>query len=115
MKYDLENRTKEYSKKIVRFVKRIRITTVNENIIKQLLRSSTSIGANYYEANGAISKTDFRSKVFVCKKEAKETVYWLDLLDELLDSGEKKELEILRNETKEIMLIFSKICSTLKN
>ena len=114
MKYDLENRTKDYSKKILKFVKDLNITIVNENLIKQLLRSATSIGANYHEANGAISKSDFKSKIFICKKEAKETLYWLDLLFEVVDNRKIREIEILNKEAKEIMLIFSKISSTLK-
>lgn len=114
MKYDLETRTKEYSKKLLKFIKSLNITIVNENLIKQVLRSATSIGANYHEANGAISKSDFKSKIFICKKEAKETLYWLDLLSEVVDSNSVKELEVLDREAKEIMLIFSKISSTLK-
>lgn len=115
MEYNLEERTKVFSKKLLKFFRKIKISTINDNVIKQVLRSSTSIGANYCEANGATSKSDFRSKIFISKKEAKETLYWLDLFEELADDDTKKELEILKDEAKQIMLIFSKIGSSLGN
>ncbi len=52
---------------------------LNSNIISQLLRSATSVGANYHEANAASSKNDFRNKIYICRKEIQETEYWLDL------------------------------------
>ena len=106
--YDLEDRTYNLSRTIVQFVKTIHINTVNENIIKQLLKAGTSVGANYREANGAESKRDFCHKIAICKKESKETKYWLKLL---FDANPEKELEgknILK-EIKELILIFSKI------
>lgn len=94
--------------------KKITITQINLNIINQLLRSATSIWANYYEANGASSKKDFRNKIFICRKEAQETYYRLDLL---LDVEEiyNKELKVLYKESKELVLIFNKISSSLKD
>ena len=78
--YDLENRTLKFSVAILLFVKKVKIDQINTPLINQLIRSATSIGANYCEANGASSKKDFRNKIYICKKEAKETKYWLQLI-----------------------------------
>lgn len=115
MEYDLELRTNEFSKSLLRFVRKIKISVTNENIVKQVLRSATSVGANYCEANGAVSKTDFRAKIFICKKEAKETLYWVELLKELIDSDNINELVRIESEAKQLMLIFSKIGTSLSN
>lgn len=80
MKYDLEERTTVFSEKIIEFCKKIPKNTINLPVIDQLIRSGTSIGANYMEANGASSKRDFKNKIFICKKEARETKYWLRIL-----------------------------------
>ena len=78
-KYDLEERTYVFGKKIIELCQNTSQTLITNPIISQLIRSGTSIGANYREANGASSKQDFRNKVFICKKEAKETEYWLKM------------------------------------
>jgi len=77
---------------------------------EQLIRSATSIGANFIEAKNGSSKRDFRNKVFISKKEASETLYWLKLLDEFTDSSELKSLQ---KECHEIILILQKIINTL--
>ena len=77
-KYDLEDRTAKFSDEIIEFSRGIKKDIINTPLISQLVRSATSIGANYCEANGASSKNDFRNKVFICKKEARETKYWLE-------------------------------------
>jgi len=77
MDYNLEGRTMKFSENIIDLIKTIKINEINKPIIKQLIRSATSIGANYNEANGASSRKDFKNKIFICKKEAKETKYWL--------------------------------------
>ena len=85
-------------------------------IINQLIRSGTSIGANYREANGAASKKDFQNKIFICKKESKETLYWLELMGEAInDEKQKINCRKLWQETKELTLIFSKIAHSTKN
>jgi len=61
MNYDLEKRTKKFSKEIIKFLKKIRINEINRSLISQLVRSATSVGANYCEANGASSKKDFKN------------------------------------------------------
>ena len=63
MQYDLEERTKKFSKEVIRFLLKIKMNEINRNIVSQLSRSATSVGANYCEANGASSKKDFRNKM----------------------------------------------------
>ncbi len=113
MNYDLENRTRVFSKNILCFCKKIKINYLNSNIISQLLRSSTSVGANYCEANNASSKNDFRNKIYLSRKEIQETEYWLDLLAEICEIND--ELQKLQKETRELILIFNKITFSLKN
>jgi four helix bundle protein len=72
-KYNLEERTAKFGEDIIGLCQSIKQNTVNRSIVDQLIRSSTSIGANYMEANGASSKKDFRNKMHICKKEAQET------------------------------------------
>jgi len=108
MKYDLEERTEKFGKETVAFCKSVVLTTISKPIISQLIRSGTSVGANYMEANGADSKKDFKAKISICKKEAKETMYWLKILLEV----EPKKEEIankLWQEAHELSLIFGAI------
>jgi len=114
IKYDLEERTLIFSKEIIKFLKNQKVTILNKNVIYQLLRSSTSVGANYREANGAISKKDFKNKIHICKKEIQETKYWLELMGELIKEKEKEELKKLFQEAHELTLIFNKIAGKLK-
>ncbi|MCL5094234.1 MAG: four helix bundle protein [Patescibacteria group bacterium] len=81
--YDLEERTLNFSKEIIRFCKGLSKNTVNFELISQLIRSACSIGANYIEANEALSKKDFIHRVKISRKEAKETIYWLNLVLEI--------------------------------
>ncbi len=114
MKYDLEWRLVKFSKDILHTVKKITITQINSNIINQVLRSATSIWANYHEANWASSKKDFRNKIHICRKETQETYYRLDLLLDI-EKIYNDELKTLFKESKELTLIFNKISSSLKN
>jgi four helix bundle protein len=114
MQYDLEERTKLFSKKVIKILTRIKKSIINESIIKQLIRSATSVGANYCEANGAASRKDFKNKIYICRKEIQETKYWLELIAET-NQEEIKELRLLWKEAHELTLIFNKIGSSLKN
>ena len=76
--------------------------------IKQLIRSSGSVGANYIEANNALSKKDFQMRVKICKKEAKESKYWLQLLETINDQAEQDRIE-LEKESEELTYIFAAI------
>ena len=114
--YDLEERTTVFSENLIDFCKKCPKTVITMPLIDQGLRSGTSIGANYCEANGASSKKDFKNKIFICKKEGKETLYWLRLIGRALDEEElKEECRKLWQEAKELTLIFSKIAYSTKN
>lgn len=113
MRYDLEERTRNFSKEIIRFLVKIKKNKFNENIISQFIRSATSVGANYCEANGASSKKDFNNKIHICRKEIQETKYWIELLAEA-NPEEKDNLKKLWKEAHELTLIFNKISTSLK-
>ncbi len=107
-KYDLEERTFQFAKDCRLAIKRIKKNITNIPDCKQLIRSSGSVGANYIEANESLSKKDFIYRIKVCRKEAKESVYWLRLL--LTDkTNQRNELEILKEEATELKKIFSAI------
>ncbi len=72
-KYDLEERTALFGESVIRLCRKIKQDNIVSPIINQLVRSATSVGANYMEANGASSKRDFINKIFICKKELQET------------------------------------------
>ena len=107
--YDLEERTLKFAKKVRAFVKKLPRTTANNEDGRQLIRSSGSVGANYIEANEALSKKDFVMRIKICRKEAKESRYWL----KVVDTGNSKELEKTRqeliSEATELMNIFGAI------
>lgn len=113
-KYDLESRTLQFSNEIIVLVKKLNRDVINSPLINQLVKSATSIGANYCEANGASSKKDFHNKIYICKKECKETKYWLEIIAEA-NQEQKEECKKLWKEAQELTLIFSKIALTLKN
>ncbi|MFZ1719719.1 MAG: four helix bundle protein [Candidatus Moraniibacteriota bacterium] len=107
-KYNLEERTALFAENLIVFLKGVKENTLNRTIVNQLIRSGTSIGANYCEADGAESKKDFQHKIGICKKEAKETKYWIHMLS-ILHPEKKSELRVLWKESQELTLIFSKI------
>ncbi len=113
MIYDLEERTTKFSKEIILLVKTITITQLNQNIINQLLKSATSIGANYREANNASSKRDFANKISICRKEARETEYWLELLS-VIEGDSLEKLRTIWSESHQLTLIFGKIGNSSK-
>ena len=110
--YDLEERTAKFSEDIIEIVRNIRRDDINRNIIVQLARAATSIGANYCEANASSSKRDFRNKIYICKKEANETKYWLKILAKYHPEL-KEKIRIFWQEAHEFHLIFQKITNTL--
>lgn len=111
MNYDLEERTAKFGEKIIDFVNSLTKNEVNKIFINQIIRSATSIGANYMEANQASSKKDFRNKVGICRKEANETKYWIRMISKA-NSDKINECENLWKESHELLLIFSKIFSS---
>lgn len=108
MNYDLEERTAKFGESIIDFIKSLERNEINCPLINQIIRSATSIGANYMEANQASSKKDFRNKIHICRKETNETKHWLRMIAR--SSPEKKnECKILWKEAHELVLIFAKI------
>jgi len=105
-KFDLEERTQDFSKEIILLCYSIKNTSVSGPLIRQLVRSGTSIGANYCEATETGSKKDFRHKLLIAKKEAKETIYWLKLL-KLAEGTDNGKIDLLISEAKELLLIFA--------
>jgi len=91
---------------------KINKSIINESIIKQLIKSATSVGANYCEANGATSRKDFKNKIHICRKEIQETRYWLELIAQT-NKEEIKNLRRLWQEAHEFHLIFQKVTSTI--
>ncbi len=105
---DLEDRTLQCGKNIVRLCKEIKYNTVDNEIIRQLTRSGCSIGANYIEANEALSKKDRVHRLRISRKEAKETSYWLSILKDSISEYEK-EIVTLQDEVRQIRNILSSI------
>jgi len=110
IQYDLEERTLRFARRAVRFCKGLPKTVVEGEIAKQLVRAATSVGANYIEANEALSKKDFLMRIKICRKEAKESGYWLKLL-EISNPDSRQEQEMLLKESTELTKIFSSILS----
>lgn len=111
--YDLEERTAKFAKETRFFVKQLPRTISNIEDGKQLIRSTGSTGANYIEANEALSKKDFAMRIMICRKEAKESEYWLNLIE--VDGKELEKLRIkLLNESIELRKIFGAILEKCK-
>lgn len=111
-KFNLELRTTRFSINILTLCSKLPTSITIKPLIDQLVRSATSIGANYREANGCDSKKDFKNKLSICKKEAKETMYWIELLGQLL-TKQQVELRVLWKESHELSLIFAAIIRKL--
>ena len=109
--YDLEERTAKFGEDVIVLCQRIKHTPVITPLINQLVRSATSVGANYMEANGASSKRDFRNKIFICKKEAGESKHWLRMLKTAVPDL-AVDLKKLWQEAQELTLIFQKIAKS---
>ncbi len=107
--YDLEKRTFVFAKSVRAFVKKLKKTIANIEDGKQLIRSSGSVGANYIEANEALSKKDFIMRIKICRKEAKESRYWLKLIDIEDENEQEKARKELEEESTELMNIFGSI------
>ncbi|MEY2498752.1 MAG: hypothetical protein QOD12_2308 [Verrucomicrobiota bacterium] len=113
MEKDLEQRTKRFSLAVIKFTASLPRTREADVLCRQLLRSGTSIGANYREANRGVSRADFANKIGTVQKEASETQYWIELLteSEIAAPAPAKEL---RKESSELLAIFTAIGKKLK-
>lgn len=110
--YDLEERTFKFAQDVIRYVKALPRTQDNIIIGNQLIRSGSSVGANYIEANESLGKKDFFMRIRISKKEAKESRYWLRLSQPT--EFQLKEKERLVQETNELMKIYGAIAEKAK-
>ena len=112
--YDLEERTLEFAQSVRIFVRKLPRTIGNIEDAKQLIRSSGSIGANYIEANEALGKKDFVFRLRISRKEAKETKFWLHLVDVRRDLSLEEERQTLLREATELLYILSAMINKVK-
>jgi four helix bundle protein len=109
-KWDLEERTTEFAKAVIRLCRKLPRDSINSRLTGQLTGSAGSVGANYREANDALGKKDFQNRLRIARKEAKETLHWLDCINEA-NSGYKTEIQDLSKECTELRNILSSIIS----
>lgn len=108
MNYDLEERAAVFGEKVIHLAKKLQDSSINRPLINQVIRSATSIGANYMEANQASSKKDFKNKIRISQKESNETKHWLRMIA-AANQTHKDECKNLWKEAHELTLIFAKI------
>ena len=106
--FDLEERTAKFGEAIIAFAKSISESSVTEPLVRQLVRAGTSVGANYCEADEAVSRKDFMNRIGTCKKEARETQYFLRLIA-IAEPELKDAARALWKEARELHLIFASI------
>lgn len=107
-RYDLEERTINFAKQVIGLCKLLPKNTINTELVRQVVRSAGSVGANYREANDALGKKDFLLRLRIARKEAKETIHWFDLLEEANPNFLIK-IELLRDEVIQLRNILSAI------
>ena len=112
-KEELESRTKVFALRVIRFVASLPKNKVTDVLGYQLLKAGTSVGANYREANRAVSRNDFINKVGIVEKEAAETQYWIELCEEA-NIGNPEERRWLLQESGELLAIFTSTGRTSK-
>jgi four helix bundle protein len=106
--FDLEERTAQFGEAVIKFAKALPKNSVTAPLISQVVRSGTSVGANYCEADDAVSKKDFKNKIGTCRKEARETKHWLRMIA-AAEPDSKDEARTLWHEARELHLIFAAI------
>ncbi len=111
-RYNLEDRTFKFAKRVIEYVNKLQKTVASIETGKQLVRSAGSVGANYIEANEALSKKDFLMRIKISRKEAKESNYWLRLTEAKEDSANEKDALI--QESTELTKIFGAILEKSK-
>lgn len=107
-KYDLEERTAKFGENVIKLCQVIPKNTITVALINQLVRSATSCGANYAEADNAVSKKDFKNKIGICKKESREAKHFLRMIKVAVPNLEN-EAQLLWKEALELNLIFNAI------
>jgi four helix bundle protein len=111
--FDLEERTAKFGEQIIILCRNTPKNELTKPIINQLIRCSTSIGANYAEADDAVSKKDFKNKIGICKKESRESKHFLRMLA-TAHPGSKEQIKLHWKEAKELNLIFNAIFNKVK-
>ena len=107
-KYDLEERTAKFGENIIKFCKKVPRGLISDPLVNQLVRAGTSVGANYSEADDAESKIDFRHKIGICKKESRESKYFIRMIV-VAEPRLREDAKVLWQEAKEINLILNTI------
>lgn len=116
-KYNLRERSYKFSVELVRFLNKLTTSRLSSPLLNQLIRSGTSIGANVEEADSSPSRKDFRNKMFIAKKEAAETVYWLKLIIDARVINNQENIakaKALLDECQQILKIIGKISRSIK-
>ena len=113
IKYNLEERTAKFGESAIRFCQTLPKTDINRPLINQLVKASTSVGANYCEADDAESKEDFHHKIGICKKESRESKHFLRMIVIAVPNS-NAIAQTLWQEAKELNLIFNKIYQKVK-
>lgn len=111
--FDLEQRTTVFGEKVINFGKMVSRNVITLPLISQFIRAGTSVGANYMEADCAESRKDFEHKIGICKKEAKETRYWIQMIVCAIPEL-KQQSKFLWQEANELQLIFVSIVKKSK-
>ena len=112
--YDLEERTAQFGEAVIEFLKLIPVTPITKSLIEQLVRSSTSVGANYCEADDSGTKREFRHRISICKRESRESKHWLRMIAKGVPER-RDSARTLWQEAQELNLIFSAIYRAKKN
>jgi len=113
-KYDLEERTAKFGENVIMFSKKIPVNSITMSLITQLVKSATSVGANYCEADNAESRKDFKHKIGICKKEAKESKHWIRIMVKAVPEFREEAIPLWK-EAKELTLIFNAIFISTSN
>ena len=106
--FDLEERTGRFGEEVIKFCRGLTLDAITDPLVRQIVKSSTSVGANYCEADDAVSKKEFRQKIGYCKKESRETKHWLRMIV-AADPSQAEKARVLWKEANELVLIFATI------
>jgi four helix bundle protein len=111
--FDLEERTRQFAQEVIEFTSIVPKTIANVETLKQLVRASGSVGANYIEARESLSKIDFAMRMKICRKEVKESRYWLSLI-QIQNNISEERRATLASEVTELLKIFSSMIEKTK-
>jgi four helix bundle protein len=112
-KFDLEERTTGFAKNVIRLCMKLQRNPINDRLVNQLIGSSGSVGANYREANDALGKKDFAQRMKIARREAKESLHWLELIGEA-NKEAVLPVSVLMKEADELKRILSAIIEKTK-